>query len=279
MKFYRSIIAGFLLAILTNSLYAIEAKEVVSKHLDSIAAAEKRAALKTLFAMGASEFESKTPVVRGGGKAIVVSDPNDLYFLMSLNSRDYPFEKIGAFGDKVSLPYISPGRRSPLGSFLIDNSRILSDGLFCGGMSLRWLNHISDVDRLKMKLTGQKKINGRNTYVIDVPISGGSSANFSARLFFDTENFHLLRSEYHREVDIGGIAFRQQNQLANASADLIEEFSEFKEADGFTFPYVYKSTLVSNTATQTYEMSWKIKVSAYYLNQKLEPNFFTFDTE
>jgi len=30
---------------------------------------------------------------------------------------------------------------------------------------------------------------------------------------------------------------------------------------------------------QTYEMSWGIKVSTYYLNQKLEPNFFTFDTE
>src|SRR5689334_17755539 len=116
MKIYRSIFAVLILLACANAFYAIESKELVSKHLDSIASADKRAALKTLFAIGASEFESSYPVVKGGGKAIVVSDPGNLYFLMSLNSRDYPFEKVGAFGDKISLPYVSPGRRSPLGS-------------------------------------------------------------------------------------------------------------------------------------------------------------------
>jgi hypothetical protein len=279
MKLYRTILAGLILLIFTTSFYAIEPKEIVAKHLDSIASADKRAQLNTLFAMGASEFEASNPVVKGGGKAIVVSDPGNLYFLMSLNSRDYPFEKIGMFGDKVSLPYIAPGRRSPLGSFLVDNSRILSDGLFCGGMSLRWMTRIADTDRLKWKVTGQKKINGRNTYVIEVPIAGGDSSNFSARLYFDSENFHLVRGEYHKEVDIGGITFRQQNQLANACADLTEDFSEFKEVDGFTFPYIYKATLKSNTPTSTLVMSWTVKVSQYYLNQKLESNFFTFETE
>ena len=81
-----------------------------------------------------------------------------------------------------------------------------------------------------------------------------------------------------KRLDIGGIKFRQENQLANASADLVEDYSEFKEVDGFTFPYVYKATLTSNTATQTLVMSWGVKVSQYYLNQKLEPNFFTFET-
>jgi len=38
-------------------------------------------------------------------------------------------EKIGAFGDSVSLPFISPGNRSLLGAFLVDNSKILSEDL------------------------------------------------------------------------------------------------------------------------------------------------------
>ena len=50
-------------------------------------------------AVGISEFEAKVPLVKGGGKAIMVSDPNNLFFVMSLNSKEYPFEKVGYFGD------------------------------------------------------------------------------------------------------------------------------------------------------------------------------------
>ncbi|MGB7207619.1 MAG: hypothetical protein WBD27_03060 [Pyrinomonadaceae bacterium] len=279
MKFYQSIVICILLLIFNSALWAIDPKEVISRHLDSIASADKRTGLKTLFAMGLSEFESKIPIVKGGGKAIVVSDPENLYFLMSLNSRQYPFEKIGAFDGNISLPFISPGQRSILGAFLADNSKILSEGLFCGSMSLRWLNHIEDTARLKMKSVDTRKINGRETYAIDVLLSGSGSGRFRVRLFFDSENFRHVRSEYHREVDIGSIIVRQQNQLQNASVDLTEEFSEFKEVDGFTLPYIYKVSLTTNNATQSYETSWGIRVTNYYLNQKLEPSFFTFEVK
>ena len=280
MTLYRSVAVCFFLIIFANIFYAIEPKEIISKHLESIASAEKRATLKTLFAIGLSEFESKNPIVKGGGKAVVVSDPGNLYFLMSLNSRTYPYEKVGAFGNNISLPFVSPGQRSMLGAFLADNSKILLESLFCGSMSLRWMGSIpNNATRLSMKSAGQKKINGRNAYAIDISMAGGESSNFSVRLFFDSETFHHIRSEYHREVAIGGIAFRQENQLANATADLSEDYSDFKEVDGFTLPYVYKATLKTNNANQTYESSWGIRVATYYFNQKLEPDFFTFDVK
>ena len=281
MKLYRStaaLLVLFFCAVVACS-QDLDPAAIISRHLDSIAAPEKRSALKTLFAVGLSEFQSKNPAAKGGGKAIVVSDPENLYFLMSLNSLDYPYEKIGAFGDKISLPLVSAGRRSILGSFLLDNSRVLSEGLFCGSMSLRWVNHIADSTQARMKAAKKKKVNGRDTYPIDVFFAGGNSGNFRIRLYFDSENFRHVRSEYHREVDIGGITFRQQNQLQNAVVDLTEDFSEFKEVNGFTLPYVYKVTLASNSASQNYESSWGIRVSEYYLNQKLEPDFFTFDVK
>lgn len=281
MKFYRSTAALLLLFICAAVVCSqdLEPSEIISRHLNSIGAAEKRAALKTLFAVGVSEFQSKNPAAKGGGKAIVVSDPEDLYFLMSLNSLDYPYEKIGAFGDKISLPFVTSGRRSVLGSFLLDNSRVLTEGLFSGSMSLRWMNHIADSIQARMKTAKRKKINGRDTYPVDVFFAGGSAGNFRIRLYFDSENFHHVRSEYHREVDIGTITFRQQNQLQNAVVDLTEDFSDFKDVNGFTLPYAYKVTLVSNSASQNYESSWGIRVSDYYLNQKLEPDFFTFDVK
>lgn len=88
-------------------------------------------------ALGASEFESNVPVVKGGGKAVVVSDPGNLFFIISLNSKEYPFEKIGYFDGKTSLPFTTAGSRSLLGSFLSDHQLMLSEGL-----------HRSDVDEV-----------------------------------------------------------------------------------------------------------------------------------
>jgi hypothetical protein len=278
MKYLQSITVMIVVLLASNILFAIDPKEVISRNLDSIASAEKRKALSTLFAMGFNQYESKVPVVKGGGKAIVVSDPENLYILMSFNSRDYPYEKIGAFHKNVNIPYITPGRRSTLGSFLIDNSRVLTENLFFGSMSLRWIDHIDDMVRVKMKSADTKKINGRDAYAIDVSLSGSDSGSFRVRLFFDTENFHHLRTEYHREVDIGGITFKQQNQAQNARVDVTEDFSEYNEVDGFTLPYIYKVTLTSNSDTQSYETSWTVKVANYYLNQKLAPDFFSFES-
>jgi hypothetical protein len=257
----------------------LDPKDLISRHLNSISTPERRAALKNLFAVGVSEFESKVPVIKGGGKAIVVSDPDNLYFLLSLNSHDYPYERVGAFAKGISLPFISPGRRSFLGAFLADNPKILTENLFCGDMSLRWIDNISDAAQQKMKIAGSKKINGRGAYAVDVAVSGSDSGKSRIRLYFDSDTYRHIRSEYHREVDIGRITVRQENQLQNATVDLVEEFSDFREIDGFTLPHAYKVTLTTNTATQVYEASLGIRVSTYYFNQNLAPDFFTFDVK
>lgn len=255
------------------------AEEVIQKHLDSIAPVERRRELKTLFIAGLSQFEAKVPEAKGGGKAVVVSDASNLYFLMSLNSREYPYEKIGVFREKLSLPFVTAGNRSPLGSFLNEHPAILSHNLFCGSMSMRWLSNISDIKKLDIKFAGKKKIDGRATYVLEVFSLGNGGGEFKVRLYFDEENFHHVRSEYRREVPIGQIVMRQQNQFTNAFLDLTEEFSDFRSVDGFTFPYKYKATFSSNAGTQAYESSWGIRVATYYLNQKLADDFFTFDVK
>src|SRR5258708_6629381 len=103
---------------LMSSAQNLKPQEVISRHLDSIGKKETRDAVKTLMMAGLSGFEAKNPGVKGGGKAMVVSDPDDLYFLMTFNSREYPFEKIGYFSDKVSVPYVNSGTRSLLGAFI-----------------------------------------------------------------------------------------------------------------------------------------------------------------
>ena len=253
--------------------------EVLSKHLESIGTKEKRQGLTTLLAVGTSVFESKMPTVKGGGKAVVVSDAANLYYLMSLNSRDYPFEKIGMFRDKISLPFVTAGTRSLLGSFLNEHPRVLADSLFCGSMSLRWINDVADKRKPAFRSAGKKKIEGRQTIALDVISTTKGSDDFKVRLYFDAETFRHVRSEYRREIKMGRIVMGQQNQLANSNLDLIEEFSDFKDANGYTLPHHYKVTFASNSNAQMHETSWSILVTSYYLNPKLADDFFTFDVK
>ncbi len=277
LKFLSLSFIAVVCAVSSLDAQNLTAEEILAKHLDSIGTTAKRQSLKNIFAAGFSGFEAKVPVAKGRGKMVVVSDPNNLYFLMSLNSREYPYEKVGMFGDKVSLPFSSAGNRSLLGAFLFEHSQILSENLFCGSMSMRWMSRISDTKKLKLKAAGMKKIDGNQTYVIDALGAASGTSDFTVRLYFSADTFRHVRTEYHREVQIGNVAFGKQNQLANGKLDLREEFSDFKEVDGLTLPYSYKVTFESNDGNQTYETQWFMHVQTYYLNQNLASDFFTFE--
>ncbi|MEQ1922697.1 MAG: hypothetical protein ABL952_09330 [Pyrinomonadaceae bacterium] len=252
--------------------------EIIAKHLDAIGTKDARAGVKTLFALGTSEFESKIPIVKGGGRALVVSDPDNLFFIISLNSREYPFEKIGYFNGKASLPYIASGSRSLLGLFINEHIKILSDGLFGGTMSLRWALLDPELRKAKSKSAGIKKVDGKKLYAIDYLVANMGSNEFTIRLFFD-EKFNHVRSEYRREVIRGQITFGSANQQANAKLALTETFSDFRTVDGITLPYTYRVNFVSNSNSSINENEWGINVEEYRLNQKLAPDFFTFDTK
>ena len=273
---------ALMVATLTAATFAVDLtpEEVVAKHLDSIGKKEKRNAPRTLMAVGLSEFEARVPVITGGGKAIVVSNPDNLFWVISLNSKEYPFEKIGFFGDKVSLPFITSGTRSLIGTFLADHSKILGDGLFGGAMSLRW--NLLDVEKYKTQLRGggTRKIDGRKLITLDYnSLSGGGAASFTVKLYFDPETFNHVRTEYRYEVAALEGTFGRANQQAASVVSLIEQFADFKETDGLNLPYSYRVTYRTNSNVGMFENSLGIKVSQYVLNQTLAADFFTFDAK
>jgi hypothetical protein len=256
---------------------SLKPEEIISKHLDAVGPKEKRDAVKTMMVVGLSEFESRIPAVKGGGRAIVVSDPGNLFFVMSLNSREYPFEKIGYFAGKPNLPFTTAGNRSLLGSFISEHVKILSDGLYTGVMSLRW--PLLDIDKRKPKLSGggTKKVNERKAYVIDYSPSGGGAKDFTIKLFFDAETFYHIRTEYRYEVTSSDAVMGQQNRRASAIVTLTEDFSDFKSVDGLMMPHYQRAELLTNGNTGMHQNIWGVKVSEYRVNQALQPDFFTFD--
>ncbi|HEX3102415.1 MAG TPA: hypothetical protein VHQ01_11510, partial [Pyrinomonadaceae bacterium] len=240
---------------------------------------EKRDSIKTLIARGASEFEANAPQVKGGGGAILVSNPDNLFFIMSFNSKEYPFEKVGYFGNKISLPNTPMGDRSLLGKFLAEHSKILTDGLFSGVMSLRWSLLSSEKRKAKIESAGTKKIDGRKVYVLDVNPTGTASSNLNMKLYFDSETFHHVRSEYRREIDAGNVTFGRPNQNGTSVLILTEDFSDFRDEDGLNLPHVYRVNFKANSNASVSENTWGMKVSQYFFNQLLAEDFFTFDAK
>src|SRR5689334_9827533 len=140
--------------------------EILAKHLESIGPKDKRESVKTLLAKGNSLFEQTSPDIKGSGGAIVVSDPDNLFYVIGLNSREYPFEKIGYFHGDMSIPFIGGGQRGLLGTFVSSHNKILSDGIFGGVLSLTW-TPMATKPRGKFTGGGMKKVDGKNLYVLD----------------------------------------------------------------------------------------------------------------
>ncbi|MBA2621240.1 MAG: hypothetical protein H0U87_08575 [Acidobacteria bacterium] len=264
------------------SVVAVKAQEpkvedILSKHLDSIGTKEKRAEIKNRMAIGTSTFESKLPTRKTAGKAAIVSDADNLLMIVSLASKEYPFEKIGFFADKISLPFVSAGFRSPLGAYVSDHSKILSEGLFAGSISSRWSLSNSQLKKGKISSAGMKKIDGRKTYVLNYYLNGDSN-EFTTKLFFDAQTFQHVRTEYRHVISGKTITFGQSGEnLTGTEIAMTEEFGDFKNENGLTLPHLYKIKYLTSSNKGTYEFNWGATISQYLFNQKLAPNFFNFD--
>ena len=281
---YSKKIINLLLAVLLMNIFVFSIKsqdltadEIVSKHLDSIGTKEKRDAVKNRLVGGASEFESKLPNRKTAGKAIFVSEANDLFFVSSFNSKEYPFEKIGFFKGKQNLPFVTAGKRSPLGAFIADHNKILSDGLLTGSISQTWLLLNLQEQKGTLKSAGTKKIDGQETYVLSYFPKNGGSTEFSIKLFFDKQNFRHVRTEYRHTIAARQETFGVLGAQTGVKISLIETFSDFKDENGLMLPHSYKIQYLTDSNRGTYEYNWGFTISTYLFNQNLAPDFFSFE--
>jgi hypothetical protein len=253
------------------------AEKLMEQHLNSIAAKDKRDAIKNRMAVGTSLFQSKLPLKQAGGKAVVASDNDNLMFITSFNSQEYPFEKIGYFNKNINLPFVTAGSRSPLGAFIADHERVLSDGLFTGAISGVWPLMDPSSVRDRVKYGGTKKVGDRKAYVLEYFPKNTGSSEFSLRLYFDAENFRHLRSEYRDQINPKQDTFGTLGRQAGVTIKLTEDFTDFRTVDGVTLPYSYSANYLTDSNSGVFEYTWTIKIQQYLLNQNLAPGFFSFD--
>ena len=272
--FSLGFVVSFLLLCSTETYsQKLKAEEIISKNMDSIANKQTREKLKNYFAVGFTEFASKLPEKKAAGKIVLVSDVNNFYFLSSFNSKEYPFEKIGYFSEKVNLPFVIAGARSPLGTFILEHQNILSDGLIGGAMTMRWT-----LNKGKFVSAGTKKIDNQKAYVIEY-YSDITSQEVSVKLFFDAETFRHVRTEYRHTIAEKQARFGALGQVSGLKQAVIEDFGDFKTVEGITLPHSYKIQYSTDSSDGLYEYNWAINITKYYFNQNLDANFYTFDVK
>lgn len=218
---------------------------------------------------------------------------------MKFDSSQYPYEKIGFDGSKVTAYQLHPGDYSSLGSFVRTTPEMFKEGLLGGTLSSAWPFLDLSNRKVKIEVGGIKKVNNRPAYEVKYNVRGGSDLRIS--LFFDAETFQHVRTVYKKEMSAqmsrGGLGSNQRStggvsaggggagaggadrvgegsaQQSNTIYELVEDFSDFKTEGGLTLPHTYKIHLAQQgSATQISD--WVMTLVQFTFAQKLEAKDF-----
>jgi hypothetical protein len=251
----------------------LTAEQIISKHLDSIASAEKRATYKSLIAVGEVSIENIVPKNQPySGRIVIASEGSKLFAGLSLNAVDYKQEKVVFDGEKTSVALVRSGNRSVVGSFIQSNSLILSHGLFSGTLGTSWTFLNAGATKAKISTAGTKKINGREAYGVSYSPKGGSDLDI--KLYFDQETFRHVRTEYSRTSSASmGRTMDESARNSETRIKFFEDFSDFKETNGVTLPQKYKVSYSVSGGSAT-EIQWNCVFTEFSVNQKLDAGTF-----
>jgi hypothetical protein len=248
-------------------------EEIVSKHLDSIGAASARAAAGGRVIAGTSQVTFRSSgISQTEGGAVLASDGTMNMVTMKFPSSQYPYEKIGFDGNKVTA-YQEPGASySSLGSFARANPEMLKEGLIGGTLSSAW--SLLDLSNKKARLesVGTKKMDSRQLIEIRYLPRGGSDLKIS--LFFDAANFQHVRTVYDKVISAQmGRTVDQSARMSETRYRLVEEFSDFKTEGGMTLPHTYKIHFEQQGAG-TQISDWVMTLVRFTFKQHLDSKDF-----
>jgi hypothetical protein len=254
----------------------MKAEDVVAKHLASVGSAADLAAVKSLVAVGNVRAATRlnTPrVIPGVGQ--FASEGDKVLFALALNSTDYPYEKAGYDGQRLTVAQLPEGRRSTLGDFLKGHDAPFKQGLVGGVISTAWPLFNAGPEMPKLSYAGTDKIDERKVHKLryDPRRSGG----LEITLFFDGETFRHVRTEYRYSVAAGmGATAELSVRQLESHYKLVEEFSDFKAAGKLTLPHTYKLTCTIEEQNNTRVLQWTVAFSQFAFNQQIDVKAFSF---
>lgn len=257
----------------------MRAEEVVAKHIEAVGAEETRKSVKSRVVQGTANVTFRAPTIgQAAGRLVMASEGGRHMVAIAFDTAGYSQEKIGFDGEKVTVGFIKPGQRSPLGDFLLTHKNIISQGLLGGVLSQAWPLFDTAGMKAKLEYGGTKKIGDRQTHELKYLPRGGSDVRIS--LFFDAETFQHVRTEYYRVIEGQMSASSEAPRQGESRYRLVEEFSNFKKEGGLTLPHTYslKLDLDANRGT-SFRAEWLFDLAQFAYNQPIDPGSFNMGTE
>jgi hypothetical protein len=249
-------------------------EELVNRHLQSIGPAEaiqkvqNRALNGTLVA---TSLLSRAGTM--AGKASMLSKGPKTRIGLAIDVPDYPSEQFTFDGSRTAAGSSIPGVQAPLSDFVHLNGILMREGLIGGVLTTAW--PLLDLPARKPLLSygGLKKVDGKEYHLLKYkPNKGAMAANVT--LFFDTETFRHVRTQYNVEVG-GGTSSGMGNTAGLVRVQVVEEFGDFKEKDGLRLPYSYTIRYAGDTSGRTLMATWAIKVTTLdHNNPTIEDKHF-----
>src|SRR5687768_13516840 len=154
----------------------MKAEDVIAKHLESLGPATARADEKGRVAVGTAKasFKARNAVGSIDGRAVVASMDRKAMLALAFNSPTYTGEKFGFDGKKLTIGYVTPGRRSALGLFMLQYAEIFKEGLMGGTLTSAWpLLHLQERGA-KLEYSGTDKVDNKPVHKLSYQPKKGS---------------------------------------------------------------------------------------------------------
>lgn len=252
----------------------MEPEALVAKHLESIGTAEARAAIRSRTMVGTSVATFRVKgLSQAQGRVVIASEGVKNLFAMAFDTNEYPAEKIGFDGKNVTANQQRPGQYSVLGDFLLGNKIVSREGLLGGSLSAAWPLLDLKAKNPRLRYAGTTKSKDRRLHKLEYMPRGGSDLRIA--LFFDSENFRHVRTEYQMQLtgQLGNDP-EQSYRQSQSRYSMVEEFSDFKQVQGLTLPHTYKLNLTISKQGASFDADWVSNLSQFIFNGVIEAKEF-----
>ena len=257
-------------------------EEIIAKHLNSIATADVRASTKSLIAVGPGKQKFVSIAdAPAEGRIVIASEATKMFLGMNMNSPQYPGQKFIFDGKKYDVAITTTGGRDFLGNFVQDNGPLLKAGIFGGTLSTNWLLANASTEKGKLTAEGTKKIDERETYVLQYAPKGGS--DLTIFLYFDAVTFQHVRTEYKRMTSapqgvmvksaVGASGDNSGKQM-ETRISVTEHYTDYRAERGLMLPHGYRIVYSYSGNKGTVECEWNFILTEFGVNQKFYPATF-----
>jgi len=237
--------------------------EIIEKHLQAAGGKQALANIKSRVAIGVAKKDNDAAVP----VAIMSEAPNRISAIYQFQGFNWQLSYDG--GKPIVRPVINRASSVVVQKY----EEMLASGTMFNSISL--YNALASPPASgSFETKGIQKVKGRPAYVVEMK---GVGKGQYVRLFFDTENFMWVRSEYGTvriTRDMGTFTNAVQSHDEESTIDFYVETWDFKEVDGIKLPFKVEIVATAPILKQKSVGTIVTTINEYRHNIQIDPKMF-----